>query len=265
MNLKMVKPETEMSPEIAKAPEAPEMAEQAVEPAAQKAPARPRLPNLDTAGKMFRVQAANYINKFVEYAQASKAVFKKALVERIKYTRKNFAGIEADILAALIGDMDAALPPAAPVEAKLKPKKLAAPIAEPKQEKPKSAFPEAIEVEGVGRMKLLKGISYGDFQKAVEEDERELYVALHYTAKRIREFEYEKAKEVKAPAKFPNDLDVCQPVYFADSLKRAVMASVYTEGIGRIHVEDFETGDGGAQRNTIGIPFEVYELEAEEE
>jgi hypothetical protein len=222
--------------------------------AANDSLAPPAAPSLDTGKRDFRLQAANYIKRFVAYANAGKLRLDKRLAERIKYAAANFKGIGADILRDLIADMAAAAAAPAPVEAKLKPKVKARLPEEPKEAKAASAFPGELDVEGVGRMSLVEGIGYDDFRRAVEDEERELYIAWAYTPKAIREFEYELRKEVKAPKKFPDDIDVCQPVYFSDGLKRVVYASVYTEGVGRVHAEDF---DG---RSSAGILFEIYEL-----
>ena len=106
-----------------------------------------------------------------------------------------------------------------------------------------------------------------DVAKALEEG-KQFYFACYWSARHIKEFNYSAVNMVEAVKKFPNDLDILEPVYFCETLKRMWANSVYTEAMfffeneDITHIEDTDpyNGDKFKVRVSSGMEFELYEL-----
>lgn len=130
-------------------------------------------------------------------------------------------------------------------------------------------FPEELSVDNLGVLRRADS-SYKtmeDVAKALEEG-KQFYFACYWSARHIKEFNYSAVTKVEAVNKFPNDLDILEPVYFCENLKRMWANSVYTEAMfffeneDITHIEDTDpyNGDMLKVRVSSGMEFELYEL-----
>lgn len=130
-------------------------------------------------------------------------------------------------------------------------------------------FPEELAVDNLGVLRRADS-SYKtmeDVAKALEEG-KQFYFACYWSARHVKEFNYSAVNKVKAVKKFPNDLDILEPVYFCENLKRMWANSVYTEAMfffeneDITHIEDIDpySGDKFKVRVSSGMEFELYEL-----
>lgn len=134
-------------------------------------------------------------------------------------------------------------------------------------------FPEELKVENLGTLKRADD-SYKtmeDVAKALE-DGKQFYFACYWTARHIKEYQYCAVHNVDTVKKFPNDLDILEPVYFCENLNRMWANSVYSEAMfwfdnGDIqHIEDNNpyTDEKFRVRVSNGMEFELYELTTED-
>lgn len=134
-------------------------------------------------------------------------------------------------------------------------------------------FPEELKVENLGTLKRADD-SYKtmeDVAKALE-DGKQFYFACYWTARHIKEYQYCAVHNVDTVKKFPNDLDILEPVYFCENLKRMWANSVYSEAMFRFeneditHIEDTNpyTDEQFRVRVSSGMEFELYELTTED-
>ncbi|MDO5304255.1 MAG: hypothetical protein Q4E87_01620 [bacterium] len=130
-------------------------------------------------------------------------------------------------------------------------------------------FPEELTVDNLGVLRRADS-SYKtmeDVAKALEEG-KQFYFACYWSARHIKEFSYSAVNKVEAVKKFPNDLDILEPVYFCENLKRMWANSVYTEAMfffeneDITHIEDTDpyNGEKFKVRVSSGMEFELYEL-----
>lgn len=130
-------------------------------------------------------------------------------------------------------------------------------------------FPEELSVDNLGVLRRADS-SYKtmeDVAKALEEG-KQFYFACYWSARHIKEFSYSAVNRVEAVKKFPNDLDILEPVYFCENLKRMWANSVYTEAMfffendDITHIEDTDpyNGEKFKVRVSSGMEFELYEL-----
>ena len=130
-------------------------------------------------------------------------------------------------------------------------------------------FPEELTVDNLGVLRRADS-SYKtmeDVAKALEEG-KQFYFACYWSARHIKEFNYSAVNKVEAVKKFPNDLDILEPVYFCETLKRMWVNSVYTEAMfffenkDITHIEDTDpyNGEKFKVRVSNGMEFELYEL-----
>ena len=130
-------------------------------------------------------------------------------------------------------------------------------------------FPEELSVDNLGVLRRADS-SYKtmeDVAKALEEG-KQFYFACYWSARHIKEFSYSAVNRVEAVKKFPNDLDILEPVYFCENLKRMWANSVYTEAMfffeneDITHTEDTDpyNGEKFKVRVSSGMEFELYEL-----
>lgn len=134
-------------------------------------------------------------------------------------------------------------------------------------------FPEELKVENLGTLKRADD-SYKtmeDVAKALEAG-KQFYFACYWTPRQIKEYQYSVVNVVHPVKKFPNDLDILEPVYFCENLKRMWANSVYSEAMFWFdnddiqHIEDTNpyTDEKFRVRVSTGMEFELYELSTED-
>jgi hypothetical protein len=129
-------------------------------------------------------------------------------------------------------------------------------------------FPKELEHETLGKLQVAKISDFKSFKKAIE-DGKELFLTTYWNARQIKEFQYGKTLEVKAPKSFPEDLDILQAVYVGENVDRFYAVSMYTEAMFRFESSDFDyvpvkSNDGTEFkcRYSNGLEFEIYTKKA---
>lgn len=130
-------------------------------------------------------------------------------------------------------------------------------------------FPETLDIENLGVLKRAEDTykTMEDVAKALEEG-KHFYFACYWTQRHIKEYNYSLAYHVQGVKKFPNDLDILEPVYFCENAKRMWANSVYTEAMCFFendemeHINDTDPYNGEKFRVRVsnGMEFELYEL-----
>lgn len=120
-------------------------------------------------------------------------------------------------------------------------------------------FEETITTE-IGTLTKAQDIkTFADLRKALENEE-EIYFAIYWTERLLRQFDYVGIIEtVKKPKNFPNDLDLVSCIYLSDEDKLAVGISSYTDMPYIIQPKDMTITEDGF-RYTSNMEFELYRL-----
>lgn len=120
-------------------------------------------------------------------------------------------------------------------------------------------FEETITTE-IGTLTKAQDIkTFADLRKALENEE-EIYFAIYWTGRLLRQFDYVGTIEtVKKPKNFPNDLDLVSCIYLSDEDKLAVGISSYTDMPYIIQPKDMTITEDGF-RYTSNMEFELYRL-----
>lgn len=120
-------------------------------------------------------------------------------------------------------------------------------------------FEETITTE-IGTLTKAQDIkTFADLRKALENEE-EIYFAIYWTERLLRQFDYVGTIEtVKKPKNFPNDLDLVSCIYLSDEDKLAVGISSYTDMPYIIQPKDMAITEDGF-RYTSNMEFELYRL-----
>lgn len=120
-------------------------------------------------------------------------------------------------------------------------------------------FSETISTE-IGTLKKAQDIkTFADLRKALENEE-EVYFAIYWSERLLRQFDYVGTIEtVKKPKNFPNDLDLVSCIYLSDEDKLAVGISSYTDMPYIIQPKDMTITEDGF-RYTSNMEFELYRL-----
>lgn len=120
-------------------------------------------------------------------------------------------------------------------------------------------FEETITTE-IGTLTKAQDIkTFADLRKALENEE-EIYFAIYWTERLLRQFNYVGTIEtVKKPKNFPNDLDLVSCIYLSDEDKLAVGISSYTDMPYIIQPKDMTITEDGF-RYTSNMEFELYRL-----
>lgn len=120
-------------------------------------------------------------------------------------------------------------------------------------------FEETIPTE-IGTLTKAQDIkTFADLRKALENEE-EIYFAIYWTERLLRQFDYVGTIEtVKKPKNFPNDLDLVSCIYLSDEDKLAVGISSYTDMPYIIQPKDMTITEDGF-RYTSNMEFELYRL-----
>ena len=120
-------------------------------------------------------------------------------------------------------------------------------------------FEETITTE-IGTLTKAQDIkTFADLRKALENEE-EIYFAIYWTERLLRQFDYVGTIEtVKKPKNFPNDLELVSCIYLSDEDKLAVGISSYTDMPYIIQPKDMTITEDGF-RYTSNMEFELYRL-----
>lgn len=120
-------------------------------------------------------------------------------------------------------------------------------------------FAETISTE-IGTLNKAQDIkTFADLRKALENEE-EIYFAIYWSERLLRQFDYVGTIEtVKKPKNFPNDLDLVSCIYLSDEDKLAVGISSYTDMPYIIQPKDMTITEDGF-RYTSNMEFELYRL-----
>lgn len=120
-------------------------------------------------------------------------------------------------------------------------------------------FEETITTE-IGTLTKAQDIkTFADLRKALENEE-EIYFAIYWTERLLRQFDYVGTIEtVKKPKNFPNDLDLVSCIYLSDEDKLAVGISSYTDMPYIIQPKDMTITEDRF-RYTSNMEFELYRL-----
>lgn len=132
-------------------------------------------------------------------------------------------------------------------------------------------FPEVIEHEDFGTLKIAKFRNYDEVVEALDSG-TEIFIANYWTKKHIKQYGYSTMLNIPTnPKEFKHDLDICMAIVHTESFKRLWAMSQYTEGMFFYEEEDFEyvedtdakTGEKFEVRVSQGMEFEIY-VHAEE-
>ena len=219
-----------------------------------------------TTAKMNKEQMVQFLDEHFN------EVTDKNLQERITYTanawKKDHDSVKLSDLRPLVKEVEALLP-----EEESKPAPAKKPVA--KKSEKKSAvqkseqkgtnfdlagmFEETITTE-IGTLTKAQDIkTFADLRKALENEE-EIYFAIYWTERLLRQFNYVGTIEtVKKPKNFPNDLDLVSCIYLSDEDKLAVGISSYTDMPYIIQPKDMTITEDGF-RYTSNMEFELYRL-----
>lgn len=132
-----------------------------------------------------------------------------------------------------------------------------------------AVFPEKLDVEGLGVLSVAsdKYKTMEDIATALENG-KQFYFVTYWTKRQIKEYYYADTFCTNAVKEFPNDLDILEPCYYCNGLKRIWTNSLYTEAMVYFessdieHVEDTNpyNGEKFKVRVSNGMEFELYEL-----
>ena len=131
-------------------------------------------------------------------------------------------------------------------------------------------FPETLEMKDLGKL-VRADAKYDTMESVAEalEAGAQFYFATYWTKRHIKQFDYDGQTLTKGATSFPNDLDILEPVFYCERIKRIWAASLYTEAMFCFdndtlkHIEDtnpYNESDKFRVRLCNGMEFELYEL-----
>jgi len=130
-------------------------------------------------------------------------------------------------------------------------------------------FPKTLEIEGLGTLSVAPDNykTMGDIATALESG-KQFYFVTYWTKRQIKEFSYTENYHTNSVKEFPNDLDILEPCYYCNGLKRIWANSLYTEAMFMFNPDDIEhvddtnpySGEKFKVRVSNGMEFELYEL-----
>lgn len=131
-------------------------------------------------------------------------------------------------------------------------------------------FPETLEMKDLGKL-VRADAKYDTMESVAEalEAGAQFYFATYWTKRHIKQFDYDGQTLTKGATSFPNDLDILEPVFYCERIKRIWAASLYTEAMFCFdndtlkHIEDtnpYDESDKFKVRLCNGMEFELYEL-----
>ena len=120
-------------------------------------------------------------------------------------------------------------------------------------------FSDVIETE-IGTLEKAQDIkTFADLRNALA-SEQEIYFAVYWSKRLIKQFGYSNIESIKSPKSFANDLDLVSCIYIGDEDTVAVGISAYTDAPYTFQPKDLITDEESGLRYVNGAEFELYRL-----
>lgn len=120
-------------------------------------------------------------------------------------------------------------------------------------------FADTIQTE-IGTLKKAQDIkTFADLRKALANEE-EIYFAVYWTPRLLKQFGYSPIDSIKAPKSFANDLDLVSCIYIGDEDTIAVGISAYTDAPYNFQPKDLIVDEESGLRYVNSAEFELYRL-----
>ena len=120
-------------------------------------------------------------------------------------------------------------------------------------------FADTIQTE-IGTLEKAQDIkTFADLRKALANEE-EIYFAVYWTPRLLKQFGYSPIDSIKAPKSFANDLDLVSCIYIGDEDTIAVGISAYTDAPYNFQPKDLIVDEESGLRYVNSAEFELYRL-----
>ena len=91
-------------------------------------------------------------------------------------------------------------------------------------------------------------------------NEEEIYFAVYWTPRLLKQFGYSPIDSIKCPKSFANDLDLVSCIYIGDEDTIAVGISAYTDAPYNFQPKDLIVDEESGLRYVNSAEFELYRL-----
>ena len=120
-------------------------------------------------------------------------------------------------------------------------------------------FADTIQTE-IGTLEKAQDIkTFADLRKALANEE-EIYFAVYWTPRLLKQFGYSPIDSIKCPKSFANDLDLVSCIYIGDEDTIAVGISAYTDAPYNFQPKDLIVDEESGLRYVNSAEFELYRL-----
>lgn len=120
-------------------------------------------------------------------------------------------------------------------------------------------FADTIQTE-IGTLEKAQDIkTFADLRKALANEE-EIYFAVYWTPRLLKQFGYSPIDSIKCPKSFANDLDLVSCIYIGDEDTIAVGISAYTDAPYNFQPKDLIIDEESGLRYVNSAEFELYRL-----
>lgn len=120
-------------------------------------------------------------------------------------------------------------------------------------------FADTIQTE-IGTLEKAQDIkTFADLRKALANEE-EIYFAVYWTPRLLKQFGYSPIDSIKCPKSFANDLDLVSCIYIGDEDTIAVGISAYTDAPYNFQPKDLVVDEESGLRYVNSAEFELYRL-----
>ena len=120
-------------------------------------------------------------------------------------------------------------------------------------------FADTIQTE-IGTLEKAQDIkTFADLRKALANEE-EIYFAVYWTPRLLKQFGYSPIDSIKCPKSFANDLDLVSCIYIGDEDTIAVGISAYTDAPYNFQPKDLVVDEESGLRYVNRAEFELYRL-----
>lgn len=120
-------------------------------------------------------------------------------------------------------------------------------------------FADTIQTE-IGTLEKAQDIkTFADLRKALANEE-EIYFAVYWTPRLLKQFGYSPINSIKCPKSFANDLDLVSCIYIGDEDTIAVGISAYTDAPYNFQPKDLIVDEESGLRYVNSAEFELYRL-----
>ena len=120
-------------------------------------------------------------------------------------------------------------------------------------------FADTIQTE-IGTLEKAQDIkTFADLRKALANEE-EIYFAVYWTPRLLKQFGYSPIDSIKAPKSFANDLDLVSCIYIGDEDTIAVGISAYTDAPYNFQPKALVVDEESGLRYVNSAEFELYRL-----